>query len=104
MTVVDFLKEFGWDYAVSLLNDKSWSLNQCVAASQVDDFDELKRYVAAYELIKGYKHLNCGRWHFIADYCSKSQLSSPFDSEVYNMVGGKYDKAIKLVEEVECLY
>lgn len=102
MSVAEFIKEFGWEYVIALLKDKEWSLKQRMAASLVDDSDELKQYVEAYELVQSYKHLNNGRWHFIADYCSKSQLLSPFDNEVYNMVGANYDKAISLVEEIEC--
>lgn len=52
----------------------------------------------ALNLVKDYKDIECGRWHFIADYC-RNNHPPPFDSEVYDMVGKKFDTAIKIVTE-----
>ena len=95
MTVIEFIKKYGWEHSKDVSNGWITNYENIV-------LNELKSYIEAYELVIDFKHLNNGRWHFIADYCSKSKLLSPFDSEVYNMVGAKYDKAIKLVEEIEC--
>ena len=103
MSATEFIKEFGSEESVRIYNNLREVVNQTPYKHSLEDFSiELKPYIEAYELVQPYKHMNNGRWHFIADYCSKSQLLSPFDSEVYNMVGAKYDNAIKLVEEIEC--
>lgn len=52
MKANNFVKQFGIDYTVNLLNDKVWSLKQVMAATLVDDMQELKHLVKSHDLVK----------------------------------------------------
>lgn len=53
MKANEFVKKFGWDYTVELLNDNAWSLKQCMAVSLLDDSaDDLKHLAESYDYIK----------------------------------------------------
>ena len=97
MEAKEFVKKFGWDEAKARINNNidmfylGWGFYS----------GDLKTLVDAWELVGDYVNRDNGRWFFIADYCSKSKLLSPFDADVYNMVGDKYDKAVELVEQCQ---
>ena len=62
MKANEFVKKFGLDYAVELLNDNAWSLKQCMAVSLLGDSgDELKRLVESHELVESFGGLDLAR-------------------------------------------
>ena len=69
MKANEFVKKFGLDYTVELLNDNAWSLKQCMAASLLDDSaDDLKRLVESHELVKDYYGLTRAKEHAESRY------------------------------------
>lgn len=109
MDAIEFVKKFGLEKAKEAITNVAWcETAYCIrlkhgcfksASDCCIDINDLKQIVEAFDLVAKYSCFDNGRWHFIADYCEKSKLLSQFDSEVYGMVGAKYDKAIELVEK-----
>ena len=91
MTVIEFIKEFGWEESIRIYNNLREVVNQTPYKHSLEDFSiELKLYVEAYELVKAYGGTDKSKTFLKSEY---RKISTP---TTYNNL----KQAIKLVEEI----
>ena len=94
MKAVEFIKKFGWDFAIAFSNKGEQLIEARPYEIGRGFIDELKRYVDAWELVKKYGGLQK----------SKSTWNDFEANQEYEFYGTNLDllkQAIALVEEVE---